>query len=256
MKIQSFKKLKDNKYKVILDNSDEITLYDDVIVRYNLLVNKELDKNKLQEVIKYNSKMEAYYLAIKALNKKMRTKKELYLMLKKQEFEDTVINEVIDKLDQENYLNEQRYIIAYISDQVNLKDIGPNKIRSNLVELGFLEEEINNHLDIIDPEVWNEKINKYISKKIKSNSNLSASRLKQKIMIDLVTKGFYKENVINLIDNYVFKTDDNLILKEYNKIKKKLETKYSGSELSFYIKNKLYAKGFSAEEIESLLKGE
>lgn len=188
MKIETFKKLKDNKYKIILDTEEEIILYDDVIVKYNLLVNKELDKNKLKDIANYNSRMDAYYLCIRALNKKMRTKKELFKMLKKFEFEDDVISEIINKLYKDNYLNDERYINAYINDQINLKLIGPNKIRSNLIELGFDIIDINNYLESIDSSVWKEKVNKYIIKKIKSTSNLSATKLKQKIAIDLVDR--------------------------------------------------------------------
>jgi len=256
MKIETFKKLKDNKYKVILDTEEEITLYDDVIVKYNLLVNKDLDDNKLKEITKYNSRMEAYYLSIKALNKKMRTKKELFNILKKKDIEDSIIHEVINKLDEENYLNENRYVIAYISDQINLNLVGPNKIRNNLLELGIDLEDINRYLETIDEDVWNKKIDKYIARKIKNNSNLSGTKLKQKIAIDLVAKGFYKESVMRIIENYEFKTDRALIIKEYNKIKKKLEVKYQGNELNYHIKNKLYAKGFSFGEIEDIIKGE
>ena len=81
MKIETFKKLKDNKYKIIFENSDEISLYDDIIVKYNLLANKNLEEKNLKEIILENNKMDAYYLAIKALNKKMRTKKEIYKIL-------------------------------------------------------------------------------------------------------------------------------------------------------------------------------
>ena len=256
MKIKTFKKIKGNKYSVLLDNDEEINLYDDVIVKYNLLVNKELDDNKLKEITKYNSKMDAYYLSIKSLNKKMRTRKELYKLLKKNDIEDSVINEVINKLYEDNYLNDQRYINAYINDQVNLGSIGPNKIRNDLLELGFNANEINVYLENIDDSVWEDKINKYITKKLKSSNNLSAKKLKQKLAIDLVTKGFCKDSVLSLIDNYEFKTDEGLLIKEYNKIKKKLEIKYSGSELNYHIKSKLYNKGFSGEEIEEALIGE
>lgn len=256
MKIETFKKLKDNKYLIKLDNLEEVILYDDVIVKYTLLVNKELDKNKLKEIVNYNSRMDAYYLSIKSLNKKMRTRKEIFKMLKKQEFDDTLINEIIDKLYQDNYLNDERYITAYVNDQINLNLIGPNKIRNNLVDLGFEISDISNYLDNIADEVWIRKIDKYISKKLKSTSNLSASKLRQKIAVDLVTKGFSKDMVMNIIDTYEFKTDESVLLKEYNKIRNKLESKYSDKELSFQIKNKLYAKGFTLEEIENILKGD
>ena len=37
MKIIKYQKLKTNKYKLYLDNNEEITLYDEVIINNNLL---------------------------------------------------------------------------------------------------------------------------------------------------------------------------------------------------------------------------
>ena len=57
-------------------------------------------------------------------------------------------------------------------------------------------------------------------------------------------KGFYKEDINTIINEYEF-NDNNLIKeKEYNKLKKKLSKKYSGEELEYRIKLGLLKKGF------------
>ncbi|MBQ6687592.1 MAG: RecX family transcriptional regulator [Bacilli bacterium] len=253
MEIKSFKKLKDNRYKVELDNNEVITLYDDVIVEYNLLFNKVMDEKKLKEIVNKNSEKEAYYLAIKMLNTKMRTAKEINKQLKKKDISSTVINNIIDKLYQEKYLDDERYIKAYVNDQVNLSINGPLKIKRELVELGFNELDIDSYLNTIDEEIWLTKIDKYITKKLKASSNLSAYKLKIKVINELVNKGYKKDMVTEMIGNYEFKNSDDLLIKEYNKIKRKLESKYAGSELNYYIKAKLLAKGFILEEIEKVI---
>ena len=43
MQIDKFKKDKNNLYKIYFTNGDNVLLYDDVIVKYNLLVNKVLN---------------------------------------------------------------------------------------------------------------------------------------------------------------------------------------------------------------------
>ena len=50
MKIIKFKKDKNNIYKIYFDDDVVISLYDDVIVKYNLLVNKEMDINKFNDI--------------------------------------------------------------------------------------------------------------------------------------------------------------------------------------------------------------
>jgi len=253
MKIESFIKTKENKYKLVLNNDEEIELYDDVIVKYSLLVNKDLDKNKLKELLDYNSNLDAYYKSLKLLSKKMMSKKELIKKLEKDDFNKEVILSVIERLYKESYLNDEVYVKAYINDQINLKLVGPNKIYKDLCNLGFEDNLINKHLEDINDSIWSDKINKYITKKIKSSSNLSAQKLKQKLAIDLVTKGFYKEEVLDIINNYTFITNSNVILKEYNKLKKKYENKYNDNELKYQIQNKLFLKGFTKEEINEVL---
>ena len=253
MQIKTFKKLKDNKYNLELDNNESIVLYDDIIVKFNLLVNKELDNKKLEEVLNENKKMEAYYISLKALNKKMRTKKEITVLLKKYEITDKVIDEIIDKLYKDNYLNDERYIKAYINDQINLSDKGPTKIKNNLIELGFDEGFINDYILYIAKDIWLNRIDKYINKKVKSTNNLSARKLKDKIVYDLILKGYYKEDIMYILNHYEFRDDIDLLKKEYNKLRKKLEIKYNGYELKMHLKNRLLAKGFSSEEINKIV---
>ena len=60
MKIEKYTKLKDNRYIVKIDDLD-IKLYDDVIVKYELLRLKKIDDKLFKEIVSYNNKLEAYY---------------------------------------------------------------------------------------------------------------------------------------------------------------------------------------------------
>ena len=59
MQILEYKKLKDNRYIVYLKNKKEIILYDEVILKFNLLNNKNLNEEKLEEVQKYNDELDS-----------------------------------------------------------------------------------------------------------------------------------------------------------------------------------------------------
>jgi len=250
MEIKTFKKLKDNRYKIIFDNEENIVLYDDIIVEYNLLVNKEIDDQKLKEILEKNSKKEAYYLALKLISTKMRTQKEITKYLERKEFNNETIEEVIKQLYKERYLSDERYIKAFMSDKVKLTDKGPLKIKDDLVKLGFREEVVRHYLMNYTDEIWSEKINKYIVKKRKTNEKMSATMLKHKIIHDLLEKGHYKDLVKEIIETYEFRNSEELLRKEYKKIRSKLEEKYEGPELNFYLKVKLIRKGYTSEEIE------
>ena len=69
--------------------------------------------------------------------------------------------------------------------------------------------------------------------------------LKNKLLKSLIDKGFYKEDIMNCLDKYEF-DDTDAYKQEYEKLYKKLSIKYSGQELEYKIKQKLYQKGFKA----------
>lgn len=242
MNIEKYKKKNNNLYEITLSNKDIIVLYDDVILKYNLLLKKEIDNNLLKKVLDENKKYESYYIALKFLNTKLRTEKEIRNKLK--DFDNETIRYTIDRLKQEGYLNDLVYIKSFINDEINLKLTGQDKILFLLKKKGFNELDINNYLNTIDNNIWNNKINKYIIKKINTNHNLSGLFLKKKIIDDLINKGFYKEDILLCLDNYEFNDDLNIYEKEYNKLKNKLSKKYSGEELEYHIKTNLFKKGF------------
>ena len=242
MKKNNFKKKHNNLYELTLDNNSKVSLYDEIILKYELLVKKEIDINKLEEITLENAKLESYYIALKFINAKLRTEKEIRKKLNK--FNKDAINYTINRLKKEGYLDDLLYIKAYINDAINLKMIGPLKIHYELKKLGFKDNDIDNYLDTFNNDIWLDKINKIISKKINSNHNLSSMMLKQKIIKDLITIGFTKEDILSLIDEYDFKDDDAIYQKEYDKQKNKLSKKYSDEELAYQIKIALAKKGF------------
>lgn len=256
MKIKTLKKHNNNKYKIVFDNEESVILYDDIIVKHNLLTNNDLNEKLIEDIVKENGKMDAYYSALKSLSGKMRTKKEIYKYLKTRKHDEQTIIEVIKRLYQENYMNDRRYIKAYVNDQLNLTDKGPNKMKRELIDLGFKESYIKDFVDVIDDDVWIERMDKIITKKLKLFTNLSAYNKKMKIINDLVIKGYYRDLIVDVIENYEFKNNPEAIMADYKKILKRLENKYEGYELRFHLKAKLMSKGYTSAEIEQVLEEE
>ncbi|MCX4364328.1 MAG: RecX family transcriptional regulator [Bacilli bacterium] len=242
MKIKKYSKGKSNQYKVTIDDVD-YTIYDDVIIKFGLLLKKDISASVLKDILKYNDELDSYYLSIKYITKKLRSEKEIYEYLKKKDISENVINDTIARLKENKFLDDELYLKAYINDQINLSNNGPRKIAKNLLTLGLDETYINNALSNIDASIWEEKIDKYVSKKVNTNHNSSVKMLKMKIINDLVNLGYDKEIIMPIINNY--EIDDHEVYKhEYEKAKRQLEKKYEGYELERKIREKLYRKGF------------
>ena len=180
MKIIAYKKININEYLIKLQNHSEIKLYDDTIIKFDLLLLKEIDEKKLKEIIDYNNTLSAYFLAIKYLTKKQRCKKETSDYLIKKEFSKNTIELVIKRLEKEGYINDIKYVNAYINDQINLTLNGPNKIKQNLKKLNIKEDIISERIEQIDDEIFTQKIEKIVEKRIKTNKKSKQKNKNQK----------------------------------------------------------------------------
>ena len=248
MEIKEYKKLKSNIYEIKFKSGEAVKLYDEVILNYNLLITKNISNKEYEEIIKYNKSLDAYYLSLKYLNSKQRCEKEIRDYLKKKDFSHDTIDKTIDKLNKYNYLDRDLYVKSYINDKYNFGISGPLKIKRELLNLGFTDEEIDKYLN----KDFNEKIDKIIQKKIKNNNKLNEYNLKINITNYLTNLGYPKEMFAEYLND--IKVDNKVIIKkDIEKLIKKYQKKYQGKELYYFIKRKLYQKGYREEEIGDVL---
>ena len=251
MEIVKFKKIGKSKYKIYFEN-EEITLYEDVILKYDLLLKKKIDLDLLESVLESNKYYELYNAALNYISIKMRSEKEIREYLLKKDASEEDINNIIEDFYNKNLLNNKLYITSFINDSINLKEIGPFKIKNDLIKNGFDEYEIEEYLNKIDDNVWEEKIKKYINKHI-SNKKVSTNYLKLKLLNDLNIKGYSKEMVYPLLES-ISLDDENNIKEEYKKAYKKYSNKYKGNDLNNKILNYLLRKGYNYSEINNIIK--
>ena len=247
MKVIKYKKCK-NKYKVYFDDNSTLDLYENVILKHDLLLKKDIDNNKLELIKRDNEKEEIYDVALKYYSIKMRTRNELRNYLVKKNYSNEDIDNTIDRLEKESIINDDRYAKAYINDKFNLSSSGPNKIKNELLKNGIDEIIINNYLDEIDREDIELKLDKLIDKKIKTTKNCSGNVLRFKVLNYFINEGYNKSDIERILDNKNLNSGD--VKKEYDKLYNKYSKKYSGYELENIIKQKLYQKGYSLDQIE------
>lgn len=244
MKIEKFTKLKSGQYKLILDDNTNILLHEDLILKYELLIYREIDNEKIEQLLEENKSYIAYDLALNYLKVKMRSKKEIKDYLLKKEISEELINNAIEKLETQGYIGDLTYTKAFINDRINLSNDGPYKIKEQLIKLGINEDVILKELEVFNKDLEQSRIEKLIAKQIKTNHNKGLYLLKKKILDYLVNLGYSKEIVISLIDK-VSIDEDEIKRKEYDKLYQKLSKKYSGKELEYKLKQKMYQKGFN-----------
>ena len=240
MKIIKYKKVSSGKYELELDNGEKIKLFEDIILKENLLWKKEI--TNLEELLLKNSQYEIYDVALKRLSNHVECQKGMYNYLLKKKYDEENIKKVMDKLSRNGYLNDKYYAKCYINDHINLSNDGPLKIEKHLIDMEIVKDDYEELLGI-PSSFWKDRINKYVEKQLKVNKK-SLYFFKSKMLMNLVNLGYEKEMINESLNHISADNQEELKNKEKEKIRKKLERKYTDDELERKIKEKLYQKGF------------
>ncbi len=244
MKIVRFTKNKNGMYQLTLENNIKVKVHEDLILKYDLLLKKDLDEKTLLKIRDKNFIYEVYEIAFQYMKNRLRSKKEIEAYLKKKEYSSEVIASVLSLLQEHGDLDDYTYAISYLHDKISMSHDGPNKIRGDLEKAGISSEIIEKVMPSYTEEIEKAKIEKLINKQVKTNHHKGSILLKKKIQDDLAILG-YSSTLIHQSLNGKKLVSEDLYQKEYEKQKNLLSKKYSGKELEYKLKQKMYQKGFS-----------
>lgn len=252
MKINKFKKIGSNKYRIYFDN-ETLVIYEDVILKYNLLYKKDIDTDLLLQINEDNYKASIYDSAIRYIGIRMRSIKEVKEYLNKKKYDNKDIESVVNKLIEQGLLNDKKFAISYVNDKIYLTKSGPDKIKNELIKLGINENDIHNAFNNIDNGALMDKLNKIIDKETKLNAKLPINKMKNKIITRCINLGYKYEDIIEILNTCNLNSNSD-IKSEYDKLYKRYSNKYSDEyKLKTTIKSKLYQKGYSIEEINKII---
>jgi len=193
---------------------------------------------EIKNIVEFEAFAASYNLLIKKYKKIFNheiSRKELFYYLTNNDIDIPKANVVIRVLKNNGYLDDNDFINHYKERFEETKGFKEFKrfLKKHLIDdmyiLNISYKENNEAIEAI--------INKY-----KKQNNYSKNYLKQKIMSNLITKGFNLENISINLDDY----DESLPLqKDYNKLKFKCDKKK--------LLAKLLAKGYERESIKEIM---
>ena len=126
-----------------------------------------------------------------------RCKKEIFTKLNSFELADDDRNFIVGFLNDEGYINDERYCRSYVKSKLNLKKWGVNKIKLSLITKGIDKEIIDNVLSEIDQKSYKEElVNLLKNKKINEEDPY---KRKAKLMRYAVSKGYSISEVMEVL---------------------------------------------------------
>ncbi|WP_462408819.1 recombination regulator RecX [Neobacillus sp. Marseille-QA0830] len=228
----------------------------DVLIKFGLKKGMEIDEFSIMEVQYQDDIRKAYNLAIHYLARRMRSEKEVREYLLKKELDKPIINEVLHKLANQNYLHDEEFAMAFVRTQVQTSDKGPDIIKQELKEKGIAEDFILRALKEFPQELQLDKAVKLSQKFFNKSSKESLKIQKQKLEQMLVRKGYpfgiIQVAATELQDNGQEQAEFAAIQYQGAKAHRKF-SQYNGFEYEQKMKQALYRKGFSMELIEKYL---
>lgn len=134
--------------------------------------------------------------AIKYIMFKMRTSYEVFNKLLELEFDEEVINKVIDDLKELEYINDEEYTRRFIETNKKSKKVSKSFIKIKLKNKGIDNEIIEKYVDELNLDDTDAIKKQLIKKKFTSNMPYEE---KNKIIAFCVRKGFRQGDIIRVM---------------------------------------------------------
>lgn len=178
-------------FEVVFEDETKLLLNYNIFEKYKVSVDMYFSEDEILEM-KYFSDIErAKTRAINYISGKLKTKYEVRLKLKENGFAEDVIDEVLDILEKEEYLNDKVYCEIFIEDKKKLNGYGKNKIKSLLIQKGISKNIFEDFLNEFEYDEEFDNALKMGIKKLELLSNEEDNfKKKQKIINYLTYRGF------------------------------------------------------------------
>lgn len=201
MKIEKYEKTGKNKYRLYLDNGEVIDTYDNVILKNDLLLKKELSLSDYQLVMVESNIEEHYLVSLKYISVRIRSSKEIRDYLKRRNVSDSDIDIIIEKLIKDKALNDEYFCECFIKDKLRFTTMGEYRIINELKKHQISDEIIYKYSYLMDEDIIMDKIEKIVDKQIRSNHKLDNYKLRNKIYNHLLGLGYSSNMIVEVLNN-------------------------------------------------------
>ncbi|WP_150267809.1 regulatory protein RecX [Paenibacillus tepidiphilus] len=141
----------DHRY-VIHFGAYSMTVHEDVMIKYRMITGGSFLKDELEEIVVADERQRAYVEGLRYLGLKPRTAEEIARRLRQKEIGETIIAEVLQRLEQERLVDDGLYARAWAEQRLLNQKKGKLWIRQELRDKGVDKSLIAEALENISPE--------------------------------------------------------------------------------------------------------
>lgn len=196
MKITKIEKQKNSadRFSIFLDGEFYSGIYIDTCVKYGLTEDMDIKEEFLKEILFESDKSIALNKTAKYISSALKSKEQVTKYLQGKGYFNEVIDFVIDKLEEYNYINDEEFVTAYINTYSH--KYGKYKLKANLLQKGINSQLIDNYMKLFD---FNDEVIYNLAKKYVKNKTLDYNT-SQKLIRFLLSRGFSFDEISPVIE--------------------------------------------------------
>ncbi|MFD1135280.1 regulatory protein RecX [Paenibacillus urinalis] len=120
----------------------ELSVLEDVMIKYRMIKGNSFHKTELEEIVIADEKQRAYVQSLKFLERKPRTRHEMAQKLKQKEYVDSIIEEVLSRLERERLIDDAFYAKEWAIQRISNHRKGKLWVGQELRQKGIAKEHI------------------------------------------------------------------------------------------------------------------
>ena len=188
-------------YKIFVDDDFYCLLTAEVIVKNKLKIGQDIDETEFSQIKKQSYALLSREMALKFVEKCLKTQKQVYDNLKQKGIDDDAINDAIEFLKKYGYIDDEYYAKQYVSSK---KQYGKNYLKQKLFAKGIKKDIISRVLN--DHEIDEKTLYNIVEKYIKNKP--IDEKTKQKTYRYILSKGYTFDEAKNAVNKVFGDSDD------------------------------------------------
>lgn len=251
--------IKDSIELTLKNNFKKMKLIMNIDSYYELGIRKEqvLTNELVESMLFEHEKVDAYNRCLRKISFKDKTTKEMYdFLTKNTSLNIKSINDIVDKLYQQGYIDDRRYVLEYIAKRETMF-FGKNKIIQYLAKKGIHSDVVKELLHKTNESQEIDLAVQYAEKIADTIKGKSLEEKKRLIIQRLYRQGFSLELSKQAIADINFKHDKfkeiSNLEKDAKKVYLRYSRKYQDSKLRNNVFRYLSLKGYRYEDIYVVL---
>ncbi|OGL30490.1 hypothetical protein A3F37_01290 [Candidatus Saccharibacteria bacterium RIFCSPHIGHO2_12_FULL_41_12] len=196
MKITDIKKQvkRSDRYSIYGDNKYVFSLSENELLNSGIKINQEYDGEELERLQRVVVLDKAYDRSLNMISRRPRSIWEMKQYLKQKDYSEDVIEEVLNKLSNRKYIDDQKFAEAWVRDRRLLKKTSKRRLQQELRAKRVSDEIIQKVL--LDDETDEHEVLKQLIEKKRSQTRYQDD---QKLIQYLIRQGFNYSDIKGLI---------------------------------------------------------